>query len=103
MSVSPKPRRLAKLLTTALLIPTILTGATEAATRKPVCVFEVSIFGTGAGILCEQAASPSVVDTACQAFEPIRYSKTDSAETVRQIRGHNAAWDALCKGKTPGK
>jgi hypothetical protein len=27
----------------------------------------------------------------------IRYSRTDTEETRRQIMEHNAAWDALCK------
>ncbi|HET8727596.1 MAG TPA: hypothetical protein VFO41_08820, partial [Alphaproteobacteria bacterium] len=38
------------------------------------------------------------VDTSCSAFEPIRYSRKDTPETVTAIRAHNAAWDALCKG-----
>lgn len=39
-----------------------------------------------------------MIDTSCSAFEPIRYSRTDTPETVKEIRAHNAAWDALCKG-----
>jgi hypothetical protein len=72
-------------------------GATEAAQSR-VCVFDLQLFGVGKGILCEQPARQVVIDTACQAFEPIRYSRNDTAETVRQVRAHNAAWDALCKG-----
>lgn len=38
---------------------------------------------------------------ACIAFLPITFSATsDTSETVRQIRGHNAAWDAIC-ARTP--
>jgi hypothetical protein len=37
-----------------------------------------------------------VTDTSCLAFEPITYSGKDSKETIEQIRGHNAAWDAIC-------
>lgn len=34
---------------------------------------------------------------ACEAFRPIIYSrKTDSDETIRQVREHNAAYDAIC-------
>lgn len=37
-------------------------------------------------------------DAACIAFSPITFSAADdTAETVRQVRGHNAAWDAICK------
>lgn len=36
---------------------------------------------------------------ACIAFSPITFSgNSDTTETIRQIRGHNAAWDAICTG-----
>ena len=39
-----------------------------------------------------------VVDTSCTAFQPITYSASqDSEPTKAQIRGHNAAWQRLCK------
>ena len=38
------------------------------------------------------------VDTSCSAFQPITYSAIgDTAETVTQVRQHNAAWEALCR------
>lgn len=41
--------------------------------------------------------TPTVVDTSCQAFSPLTYSaKSDSPETVRAIRQHNASWSAIC-------
>ena len=86
-------------LATAIPILMTLTCATEAAGRR-FCLFDLSILGTGGGVLCEQPTARAVaVDTACQAYAPIRYSRTDTAETVRQVREHNAAWDALCKPK----
>jgi hypothetical protein len=33
---------------------------------------------------------------ACSAFEPIRWSKRDTDETIRQAKEHNAAWAAVC-------
>ena len=33
---------------------------------------------------------------ACSAFEPIRWSAKDTDETIRQVKGHNAAWKAAC-------
>jgi hypothetical protein len=33
---------------------------------------------------------------ACSAFEPIRWSKKDTEETIRQVQEHNAAWAAIC-------
>lgn len=39
-----------------------------------------------------------VVDTSCTAFQPITYSAAgDTEPTKAQIRGHNAAWQRLCK------
>lgn len=38
-----------------------------------------------------------VVDTSCTAFRPITYSSRDTEQTQSEARGHNAAWDALCK------
>lgn len=86
------------MLATAILTPTIPTSGTEAAERR-ICLLDLYVAGTGGSLLCGVPATQAVVDTACQAFEPIRYSKTDTAETIRQAREHNAAWDELCKGK----
>lgn len=83
-------------LAIATLILTTLTCATEAAERR-ICLFDFYLFGTGGSVLCDQPGKPVVVDTSCKAFEPIRYSKTDTEETKRKVREHNAAWDALCK------
>lgn len=35
---------------------------------------------------------------ACVAFSPITYSALgDTRATIAQLRGHNAAWDAICE------
>ncbi len=87
-------------LAVAIPILMTLTCVTEAtAKRKPLCLLEISVLGTGAALLCEQPTAKTVTDTSCKAFEPIRYSRKDTGETVRQAREHNAAWDALCKKK----
>jgi hypothetical protein len=87
-------------LATATPILTILTCATEAAEQRRVCLLELSLLGTGGGLLCEASPPARVVtDTACKAYAPIRYSRKDTPETIAQAREHNAAWDALCKGK----
>ena len=37
---------------------------------------------------------------ACIAFQPITFSAAeDTPETIGQVRGHNAAWDAICGEK----
>ena len=93
---TPWPR--ASVLVAAIPILTILTGATEAATRR-LCLLELSLLGTGAALLCEQPTSRVVTDTACKAYVPIRYSRRDTPDTIRQAREHNAAYDVLCKAK----
>lgn len=32
----------------------------------------------------------------CLAFEIIQFSLDDTQETIRAVRGHNAAWRAIC-------
>ena len=65
----------------------------------------IAIAGSGlamlacAGLVGLSACSPveRIVDTSCSAFAPITYSaKGDTEATKSQIRGHNAAWAALC-------
>lgn len=36
---------------------------------------------------------------ACGTFEPMRYSKNDTPETIRQAKAHNAAGMATCHWK----
>lgn len=98
MNALRKLSRPVGVLVMAGLILTTLTCATDAGDRR-TCLFDLQLLGVGKGILCETPGEAAVVDTACQAFEPIRYSRKDSAETQAQIRAHNAAWDALCKDK----
>ncbi|BEV43900.1 hypothetical protein CRBSH125_00830 [Afipia carboxidovorans] len=47
---------------------------------------------------CQTTASggidPALV--ACSSFKPVRWSKSDTADTVAQIKEHNAAGKALC-------
>ena len=43
--------------------------------------------------------SVQTTDVACTVFSPITYSSRDTDPTVRQIRGHNAAFVATCEGE----
>lgn len=36
---------------------------------------------------------------ACAAFEPIRWSRRDTIATIRAVKEHNAAWDAVCTSR----
>ena len=83
------------LITVILTLTTLISG-TEAAGRR-TCLLDFQILGVGKGVLCQEDGRLVVIDTACQAFEPIRYSRKDTPETQRQARAHNAAYDALCK------
>lgn len=38
------------------------------------------------------------LDTSCQAFAPITYSRLDTPETIAEVRAHNRVYDRLCAG-----
>lgn len=51
----------------------------------------------GLGLICvEPQKDKTAIDTSCQAFEPIRWSRQDTEETIRRAKEHNAAWEQLC-------
>lgn len=48
-----------------------------------------------------QTPSPAirVTDSACTAFGPILFSRLhDTEDTIKAVKAHNAAWEALCHG-----
>ncbi|MEL6966017.1 MAG: hypothetical protein AAGM04_01435 [Pseudomonadota bacterium] len=42
------------------------------------------------------ANSATGSDISCQAFEPIRWSKADTDETILAAKTHNTVWLSLC-------
>ena len=48
---------------------------------------------TGTGAI---DAGPNAAGWACLVFAPVTWSVADTEDTIRQIRAHNAAWDAVC-------
>jgi len=48
---------------------------------------------------CSATPTPQTIDTAVEAFEPIRYSKADSCATQKRIAEHNSVYDTLKRGK----
>ena len=38
------------------------------------------------------------LDTSCQAFKALTYSKHDTPETIAEVRAHNRVYDRLCPG-----
>lgn len=57
----------------------------------------IRIIAIGLVSLALAACATRTVDTTCTAFGTITYSAVeDTAETVTQVRQHNAAWSALC-------
>lgn len=51
----------------------------------------------GLGLICaEPHKDKTAIDTSCQAFEPILWSRHDTEETIRRAKEHNAAWEQLC-------
>jgi len=47
-------------------------------------------------ILTGCASAPSETESACLVFEPICASRGDTEDTIKQIIGHNAAFEAVC-------
>jgi len=47
-------------------------------------------------ILTGCASAPSENESACLVFEPICASRGDTEDTIKQIIGHNAAYEAVC-------
>lgn len=47
-------------------------------------------------ILTGCASAPLGTDPACTVFEPICASRADTEDTIKQIIGHNAAFEAMC-------
>lgn len=43
------------------------------------------------------ATSSTVTEAYCQGNKAITYSRKDTDETIRQVRQHNAAYNAVCK------
>ena len=39
----------------------------------------------------------------CLAFQPVRWSKSDTLQTIEQVREHNAVWKSLCSEIAMGK
>jgi len=60
------------------------------------CLLSLSLLGTGVEFACAAPPRPEIVDTACGAFQPLRWSRADTPRTVAQAKAHNAAWTALC-------
>jgi hypothetical protein len=108
---------LAALSAVAKLVPTILEMARERETTSAGRAEAVAESATNALPLirkardARRAASDAVADpnrlrdndgfrwteaVACSTFEPILWSKTDTDETIRQVKGHNAARKAVC-------
>lgn len=70
--------------------------------RKPLVMLSPLILATAlAGCITptnSSATNRTVTNgVACGAFSPITWSSKDTAETVLQIKQHNAAWIALCR------
>jgi hypothetical protein len=38
-----------------------------------------------------------VTDIDCEVFRPVSWSKSDTLQTVAQIKEHNAVWRSICR------
>lgn len=86
----------AQILTLPILTATTASAGIEGAEGRRFCLVNLMLLGTGTEIGCSEPKGPDVVDTSCQAFEPFRWSRRDTPESIAQAKEHNAAWSALC-------
>ena len=45
---------------------------------------------------CQTKTNTGATKAVCAVFPPITYSRSDTEETQRQVRQHNAGFDAYC-------
>jgi hypothetical protein len=51
-------------------------------------------------LVCTGCTVPAqFTDSSCKSFKPIAASQKDTAETKRQVVGHNRVYDTLCPSK----
>ncbi|WP_164738475.1 hypothetical protein [Aquabacter cavernae] len=62
----------------------------------PALMLNVLILGAPALAGCAATTGSGGRDVFCGAAAPIRWSAADTDETIRQVKGHNAAGRALC-------
>lgn len=48
---------------------------------------------------CAGTTGIGAIDGGCAAFGPISWSVEDTDDTIREVKAHNAAWGAVCRGK----
>lgn len=61
------------------------------------CLLLLMLAGSGLGIGCPKSMTDTaVIDTFCQASQPIRWSRLDTPETIAQAKAHNRVWRRLC-------
>jgi hypothetical protein len=46
---------------------------------------------------CQTTTHTGATKAVCSIFPPITYSKADTAETITQVRRHNAGYDSYCR------
>ena len=61
---------------------------------KPLAILSSAFLLTGCGTGSFAIDGPT--DSACKSFKIIRASKSDTADTKRQVIGHNRAYEAIC-------
>lgn len=62
----------------------------------PVLMLTLSMPLAGCATMMGISVPISFVDTSCKAFRPISWSKHDTDQTIREVKGHNAVYDKLC-------
>lgn len=45
---------------------------------------------------CAKMMATLAIDTSCKAFRPITWSHSDTDQTIKEVKAHNAVYDKLC-------
>lgn len=46
---------------------------------------------------CTKTMGSAGIEAACAAWQPVTWSKSDSEQTIREVKANNAAWAAYCR------
>jgi hypothetical protein len=58
------------------------------------------MLATGCATTTDTVAIEPGADTFCRIARPITWSVSDTDQTIREVKEHNAAYDRLCRGGT---
>ena len=74
----------------------LLLASLLLATFLAACQTLTPSFGTNQPPTEVEQSADEIIAEVCKTFQPIRYSRTDTPDTIDQVQAHNRAWVQLC-------